>query len=254
MTVPRLPEPRRETPARLLEAAAELFAERGFQRATIREIALRADANVAAGHYHFGSKSDLYLEVARAQFGQLKARLQARGSVPSEAELARASRDDLERMLAVRIETMLEFLLGPPPSPQGAIMQREMCDPSEAVPVIVRDFVLPQKEATARLVARLAPHLSRREVERCVFSIVGQIFFYRQMFPILPQLLGVPVLPRGYRRIAAAHVVSFSLAAIEGLAAGESRARSARREQSASGGKRSAGRRCSGRCARRRGS
>jgi AcrR family transcriptional regulator len=217
------------TPARLLDAAAELFAARGYERTTIRDIAVRAGANVAAGHYHFGSKQDLYLEVARAQFGEVSARLAARGSAPTDAKLARASRAELERMLAGRIETMLEFLLGPPPSPQGAIMQREMCDPSEALPLIVRDFVLPQKEATARVVARLAPHLSAREVERCVFSIVGQIFFQRQMLPILPQLLGVEALPGAFLRESAAHVARFSLAGIAGLeAAARRRARSRR--------------------------
>jgi AcrR family transcriptional regulator len=224
------------TPARLLEAAAELFAERGYERTTIRDIALRAGANVAAGHYHFGSKQDLYLEVARAQFGEVSARLAARGSAPSGEELRRASRAELERMLAVRIETMLEFLLGPPPSPHGAIMQREMCDPTGALPLIVRDFVLPQKEATARVVARLAPHLSRREVDRCVFSIVGQVFFQRQMLPILPQLLGADGLPRGFVSEAAAHVARFSLAGIAGLeAAARRRGRSRRARAGARG-------------------
>ena len=224
------------TPARLLEAAAELFAARGYERTTIRDIALRAGANVAAGHYHFGSKQDLYLEVARAQFGEVSARLAARGSAPTDAELARASRAELERMLAVRIETMLEFLLGPPPSPHGAIMQREMCDPTGALPLIVRDFVLPQKEATARIVARLAPHLSVREVDRCVFSIVGQIFFQRQMLPILPQLVGMAALPRGFLQEAAAHVARFSLAGIAGLeSAARRRARSRRSRPTHSG-------------------
>ncbi len=231
MRAPRLRSSARATPARILEAAARLFAARGYERTTIREIALRAGANVAAGHYHFGSKQDLYLEVARAQFGEVSARLAARGSAPSDAELARASRGGLERMLAVRIETMLEFLLGPPPSPHGAIMQREMCDPSGALPLIVRDFVLPQKEATARIVARLAPRLSGREVERCVFSIVGQIFFQRQMLPVLPQLMGEARLPRGFLRDAAAHVVRFSLAGIAGLEAAACRRSRARPSQ-----------------------
>jgi AcrR family transcriptional regulator len=220
------PRPAPPTPARLLEAAAELFAARGYERTTIRDIALRAGVNVAAGHYHFGSKLDLYLEVARAQFGEVGERLAARGSAPSDTELGRATRAELERMLAGRIETMLEFLLGPPPSAHGAILQREMCDPSDALPVIVRDFVLPQKEATARLVARLAPHLTRREVERCVFSIVGQIFFHRQTLPILPQLLGTGGLPRDFVREVAGHVTRFSLAGIAGLeAAARRRAR-----------------------------
>jgi AcrR family transcriptional regulator len=205
------------TRARLIEAASALFAERGFQGTTIREITERAGANVAAGHYHFGSKQDLYLEVARAQFAELNARLTARGTVPGDAALARASRADLERLLAQRVETMLEFLLGPPPAPHGAIMQREMCDPTGALPVIVRDFVLPLKDEMVRLLARLAPSLSPREVERCGFSVVGQVFWYRLMLPILPQLFGAAEIPRGFVKRTAAHVTAFSLGALGAL-------------------------------------
>jgi len=38
------------TKDRLLTAAAELFAERGFHRTTVRDIAARARATVAAGN------------------------------------------------------------------------------------------------------------------------------------------------------------------------------------------------------------
>src|SRR6202000_2685747 len=54
-----------ETRRQLLEAAAEVFAEAGFQNATVREICRRADANIAAINYHFGDKEALYLEVIR---------------------------------------------------------------------------------------------------------------------------------------------------------------------------------------------
>lgn len=209
--------PSPDTRTRLIEAASALFAARGFSGTTIREIAERADVNVAAGHYHFGSKQELYLEVARAQFAQVRERLAARGAVPDDDTLARASRTELERLLAARIETMIDFLLGPPPSPHGAIMQREMCDPSEALPLIVRDFVVPMKEETARVLERLAPNVGPREIERCVLSVVGQLFWYRQMLPILPQLMGVETLPRGFAKQAAQHVTRFSLHALAGL-------------------------------------
>jgi len=54
------PDPTRE---KLLEVAGPIFADRGYQAATIREICGEAGANVAAVNYHFGDKLGLYTEV-----------------------------------------------------------------------------------------------------------------------------------------------------------------------------------------------
>lgn len=214
-TVPAASPATADAPDRVLAAATSLFAERGFAGTTIRELAEHAGVNVATGHYHFGSKRALYLAAARAQFEALDARLAAEGALPADDALAGASRRELEDVLQRRIRGMLGFLLGPPPSPHGALMIREMCDPSDAMPVIVREFVLPQKQRLLALVARLAPKLERREVEQCCFSIVAQIFFQRLMLPALPTLMGVDTLPRDHVRRTAAHVAAFSLAGID---------------------------------------
>jgi AcrR family transcriptional regulator len=55
--LPPTPDPTRE---KLLEAAGQIFAEHGFQAATVREICSRAGANVAAINYYFGDKVELY--------------------------------------------------------------------------------------------------------------------------------------------------------------------------------------------------
>jgi AcrR family transcriptional regulator len=47
----------------LLEVAGPIFADRGYQATTIREICAGAEANVAAINYHFGDKLGLYTEV-----------------------------------------------------------------------------------------------------------------------------------------------------------------------------------------------
>ena len=49
------------TKARLLEAAGEEFAAKGFDAATVRSISQRAQANLAAVNYHFGDKTQLYV-------------------------------------------------------------------------------------------------------------------------------------------------------------------------------------------------
>src|ERR1700675_15305 len=51
------------TREKLLEVAEQVFADRGYQAATIREICVRAGANVAAVNYHFGDKLGLYTEI-----------------------------------------------------------------------------------------------------------------------------------------------------------------------------------------------
>jgi AcrR family transcriptional regulator len=54
-----------ETRRQLLEAAGQVFAERGFHQATIKEITDRAGASLASVNYHFQDKAELYAAVLR---------------------------------------------------------------------------------------------------------------------------------------------------------------------------------------------
>lgn len=55
----------RGTPARILDAAEEVFAEQGFGGASTREIARRARVPFGAMHYHWGSKRQLWQAVCQ---------------------------------------------------------------------------------------------------------------------------------------------------------------------------------------------
>ncbi|WP_171177074.1 TetR/AcrR family transcriptional regulator [Ruegeria sp. HKCCD8929] len=77
-----------QTRARILDAAEILFAERGFEGASIRDIAARAGVQVGLVHHHGGGKEELFHrtvarradELSRIRIEGLEA-LKARGAV-----------------------------------------------------------------------------------------------------------------------------------------------------------------------------
>ena len=65
MSASELQNQGKDTKQRIIDRARELFAERGFEGTSIRDLAKLADVNVAAINYHFGNKTGLYTETIR---------------------------------------------------------------------------------------------------------------------------------------------------------------------------------------------
>jgi AcrR family transcriptional regulator len=65
-----------ETRDRLLDAAEQLFAQRGLDAVSVRDITESAGANTAAIHYHFGSKHDLMGAILERRAGRIGRRRQ----------------------------------------------------------------------------------------------------------------------------------------------------------------------------------
>src|SRR5262245_45649832 len=63
--------PAEYTRTSIIKAAAHLFAEKGFEGASVRDIVTKARVNQAAIHYHFKGKDGLYLEVLKTAFERL---------------------------------------------------------------------------------------------------------------------------------------------------------------------------------------
>jgi AcrR family transcriptional regulator len=55
----------------IIKAAVHLFAEKGFENASVRDIVTKARVNQAAINYHFKGKNGLYLEVLKTAFEKL---------------------------------------------------------------------------------------------------------------------------------------------------------------------------------------
>lgn len=66
-----------DTRAALVTAARALFAERGYDGASVRAITRRAGSNLGAITYHFGSKEGLYHEVVASMVRPIRDRIVA---------------------------------------------------------------------------------------------------------------------------------------------------------------------------------
>ncbi len=192
------------TRARLVEAAREVFAEHGFQAATVREICRRADANVAAVNYHFGSKHGLLSEALN--FNRLKA-------LQSATEVSDASPEVRLRMFIH--DFMLMLLDENNASRQCQMMARELADPTPALDKIVIEAIAPLHEFLGRLVQEIVGRkTSEVERRRCVYSILGQCLFYRNSHPVLQRLTPALHYDRKEIEAIARHIADFSLSAL----------------------------------------
>src|ERR1700692_1462827 len=65
--------PRTDTRSRVQKVALELFAEQGYEKTSLREIAERLGVTKAALYYHFKSKEDIVHSFTDDYFGRLDA-------------------------------------------------------------------------------------------------------------------------------------------------------------------------------------
>jgi TetR/AcrR family transcriptional regulator, regulator of cefoperazone and chloramphenicol sensitivity len=160
-----------EAPQRLLFEAARIFAEKGFDAASTREICLAAGANVAAIHYHYGDKAGLYRAVLRASIERVVTEfpVPAPHGVPP---LAESMRDFLRAFLVPMCgdETSQWF---------SRIHLRETLEPTPMMQDVIGEFVLPHFR---NLVAVLAQHCGviepDDELHRLAFAITALINDY----------------------------------------------------------------------------
>jgi AcrR family transcriptional regulator len=100
---------RGDTRARIQQVALELFAEQGYDKTSLREIAERLDVTKAALYYHFKSKEDIVRSLIEDYMGQVDALVawakaqprtrQARGEVLRRYVHIVADGSDVFRML-----------------------------------------------------------------------------------------------------------------------------------------------------------
>jgi AcrR family transcriptional regulator len=77
---------RSDTRARIQQVALELFAEQGYDKTSLREIAERLEVTKAALYYHFKSKEDIVRSLVEDYIGQIDALIAWANAQPRTAE------------------------------------------------------------------------------------------------------------------------------------------------------------------------
>lgn len=202
------PVPDDRTRKRLLRAAGEIFARKGFREATVREICARAGANVAAINYHFGSKENLYAELLKSVFDEAVRRHPPDMGLPPEAPA--------ERRLEAFVRSMLRRVLAKGKNAWHArILAREMASPTRMLGDFVDSSIIPQNRKLRAIVAELlGPGAAPAEVALCARSVVAQCRNHATGNPILSRVFPETELTEASLDLLAGHITRFSLAGI----------------------------------------
>ncbi len=194
------------TKTRLLEAAGEEFAEKGFAGATIRSICKRAEANVAAVNYYFGDKEQLYTQaVIEAHRCGVPAWSESEIEEGPPAEQLRLFiHHFLSGVLAINRES----------SWQHALMLREMIRPTSASATLVREVIRPKFERLKAIIRRLRPDVDERRSNAIAFSVIGQCLQYRVGRMVGERLIGPDRFEELDLNYLTEHISQFTLAAL----------------------------------------
>lgn len=199
------------TQQRIIDAAGPIFAAKGFEAATVRDICQSAEVNLAAVNYHFGSKEGLYVATVReAHPDRLEQRL-APEFAPGTT-LAERLRGFVEVLLSRLLELNATDW-------QWRLLLREITDPTPMCREMLQEHFRSGFGALLAIVDEVVgPALPPHRRHQIALSVVGQCVYYRSAASIVPMIVGEEELAAHYNvEELADHITRFSLAAL-GLA------------------------------------
>jgi len=198
----------KETRNKILDAACEIFAEKGYPSAKIADICRCAGANIASVNYYFGDKATLYIEAWRETFEKYsKLRLPVDMNKPPEVQL-RGYIHSLMRNFADE-------------GAQGQFTRlylTELAHPTGLIHNLWHDLVEPKRQILLDIIRKIAGKEAPDEaILFCEMSVISQC---RALLTVrrddLEYLLGQPLSPGLIKRLAD-HITQFSLAGIKAI-------------------------------------
>jgi len=150
-----------DTREALLDAAEKLFSEHGIQASSLRMITQQAGANLAAVHYHFGSKEGL----VRAVFSRrLRPLAEERLRLLEASDLA--GKEAIEQVIDAFVSPLIRRMSESSDGAQefAQLMGRAFTEPSEEVRSMLIEEFKPTADRFIGALRQLLPHLGDKEL------------------------------------------------------------------------------------------
>jgi AcrR family transcriptional regulator len=198
----------KKTRLKLLNAACEVFAQKGYRDAKVSEICKRAGTNLASVNYYFGDKNHLYGEAWQHALENIEH--------PAFSDSATGSpQDRLRDYIQVLIQNF---------STSGALGRfsrlylMEMVNPTGLIQESWHETIEPRRRILHDIISDMAGlDVEDLDVRFCELSIINQCrMFVTMKSSDLEYMLGQPLGPELIRRLAT-HIVDFSLTGIKAV-------------------------------------
>jgi AcrR family transcriptional regulator len=175
------------TKTRILEAAERLFAQKGFEETSLRDITAEAQVNLAAVNYHFQTKESLIDAVIARRLEPVNRRrlemLAGVGGAPT-----------LEQIIEAFLAPVLEADI-----PNAApLIGRVLSNPAEFAVRVFRKELAPVARRFDEAIAAALPALSAQERFLRLHIMAGAMTHVLAMWNVLPMMMppGMPPLER----------------------------------------------------------
>jgi len=195
------------TKERILTAAETLFAQRGFDGASLRQLTAAAGVNLAAVNYHFGSKEKLVEQVFKRRLDALN-----QHRLAELAKVAGKPGTKLEDVLAAYIRPALELSH----EGNGSLFMRVLARAFAEHDDTLRQFLSENyghvmKQFTGEF-ARLLPHLDKAELYWRIDLVTGALTHAMSGFGMIQRKDNVT--EQQHREQTAAHLIRFAAAGL----------------------------------------
>ncbi|MFZ5663473.1 MAG: TetR/AcrR family transcriptional regulator [Pseudomonadota bacterium] len=194
------------TKDRILGAAEELFAQYGFAGTSLRQVTSRADVNIAAVNYHFGSKENLVNEVFRRRMDEMSER---RLALLREAVARQPG--ELEPILAAFVEPALA--LAQDRHGGGAfirVIARAYAEKNDGLRKFLSDRYGHVLREFAKAISACVPQLTKEELYWRLDFLAGALTYAMADFGLIKRPAGVG--EAAHRQRAAQELIRFAAA------------------------------------------
>lgn len=174
------------TKERILHAAEDLFAQHGFAGTSLRQVTSKADVNIAAVNYHFGSKENLVHEVFKHRMDQMSEKRLASLALAREKDP-----NDLEAILLAFVQPALALTMDRHGGSFVRVLARAYAEKNDGLRNFLSENYGQVLREFAKAISHCLPDISKEELYWRMDFTAGALTYAMADFGLIKRQTGV---------------------------------------------------------------